>query len=107
MRYDQSVIFILIVFISLSSCSLFRKDISEKPYDEMSPEQETLAREASRGILAHLASINKDLQTSKGLGKIKLWSQNNQTIHERFAWLASTRCRPSTRSSAKCAGRAA
>lgn len=87
--YSMSGYVILFITVILTSCALNKQSIPEELYSAMSEEEETFARVESRNILSNLALLNKDLKTYKGLGKLKLWTQTKQPVHERFAWVAS------------------
>ena len=77
---------LLLSVLYLQGCSYWRSGGLERATDDLSAQELAVARTQARKLLLVLDHINDDLNTFKGVGKIKLWNKDNSHIAERVAW---------------------
>jgi hypothetical protein len=77
---------LLLSLLYLHGCSYWRSNGLEGFTDDLNTQELAVARTQARKLLLVLDHINDDLNTFKGVGKIKLWNKDNSQIAERVAW---------------------
>ncbi len=77
---------LLLSVLYLQACSYWRSGGLESFTDDLSTQELAVARTQARKLLLVLDHINDDLNTFKGVGKIKLWNKDNSQISARVAW---------------------
>ena len=85
MPIARQIIFCLIAVLLLSACSSIRAHLSGKTAEE---QDEANIAEA-KNLLTALQNQNSSLKNYKGIGKIKVWKNDQIQIDERVAWVGS------------------
>jgi hypothetical protein len=80
---------ILLFMLYLQACSYWRSGGLERFTDDLSPQELAAARNRARNLLLVLDKVNEDLNTFKGVGKIRLWNKAYTQIAERVAWVGA------------------
>ncbi len=80
---------ILLSVLYLHACSYWRSGGLERITDGLSPQELAAARNQARKLLLVLDKVNADLNTFKGVGKIRLWNKAYTQIAERVAWVGA------------------
>jgi hypothetical protein len=70
----------------LQACGYLRAGGRASPTVDLSPLELAVARDEARKQLAILDNTNNGLNTFKGVGKIRLWRDDNVQIAERVVW---------------------
>lgn len=70
---------LLLVSISLSACSTLRQRLPE----------DRMAEKAARKLLVDISHTNQNLNSFKGIGKIRVWGPQHPPINQRVAWVGS------------------
>ena len=79
----------LVLVTLFTSCGILPKKFPESSYLNMNPKELAIAREDARSLIMNLESVNQNLKTFKGIGKLKLWNNEKGQINERAAWIVS------------------
>jgi hypothetical protein len=77
---------LLFAGLYLQACSYLSVRGLASPTIDLSPSELALARDEARKLLEILENTNNGLNTFKGLGKIRLWHDDNVQIAERVVW---------------------
>ncbi|MGD2271239.1 MAG: hypothetical protein PVI06_12620 [Desulfobacterales bacterium] len=70
----------------LQACSYLSAGGRASPTLDLSPSELAVARNEARKLLEILNNTNNGLNTFKGVGKIRLWRNDNVQIAERVVW---------------------
>ncbi len=84
--------YLVVLVLFLQACSHLKYASLESLSGDLSPEEVALARTEAQKLLLLLNNTNDDLNTFKGVGKIKLWPNQNSQITERVAWAGVEPC---------------
>jgi hypothetical protein len=80
---------LLLFVLYLHACSYWRSGGLESFTDDLSAQELAAARNQARKLLLVLDKINDDLNTFKGVGKIRLWNKEYTQIAERVLWVGA------------------
>jgi hypothetical protein len=80
---------LLLSVLYLHGCSYWRSGGLDSFTKDLSAQELIVARTQARKLLLALDHVNDDLNTFKGVGKIKLWNKDNSQIAERVVWVGA------------------
>jgi hypothetical protein len=85
MKTTRHLLILIIIASLLSACTSITATLSGKTAEEL--DEANLAE--ARYLLQTLENANSSLKTFKGIGKIKVWNNQQVQIDERLAWVGS------------------
>ena len=77
---------LLLSVLYFHGCSALRSGGLEGITADLNPQELTLARSRAQNTLSMLNRVNGELNTFKGVGKLRLWNKDASQIAERVAW---------------------
>jgi hypothetical protein len=71
------------------ACSFLKARAPAGPSEVLKPGDLAASQAEARKLILIIYKLNENLNTFKGIGKIKLWTNGNYPISERVAWVGS------------------